>query len=95
MVPAICRAFVSFADEDHAACVQMLATVLGEAHRRRPQASFATKKTSVWRQVPARLGWVIQVNRRWVARWYSSRESLSKRDRNQFAVRSLSGGTFP
>jgi hypothetical protein len=32
-VPAICRALVAFADEDYAACVQMLAPVLGEVVR--------------------------------------------------------------
>jgi hypothetical protein len=33
VVPAICRALVAFADEDYAACVQMLAPVLGEVVR--------------------------------------------------------------
>jgi len=33
VVPAICRALTAFADEDHAACVQALAPVLGEVVR--------------------------------------------------------------
>jgi hypothetical protein len=33
VVPAICRALAAFADEDHAACAQMLAPVLGEVVR--------------------------------------------------------------
>ncbi|WP_063693556.1 tetratricopeptide repeat protein [Bradyrhizobium stylosanthis] len=33
VVPAICRALAAFADEDHAACVQALAPVLGEVVR--------------------------------------------------------------
>ncbi|WFU24182.1 tetratricopeptide repeat protein [Bradyrhizobium sp. CB1717] len=33
VVPAICRALAAFADEDYAACVQMLAPVLGEVVR--------------------------------------------------------------
>ena len=41
------------------------------------------------------MGWAIWANRRWVARWYFRRIRQNKRDRNQFAVRWLSGGTFP
>jgi hypothetical protein len=33
VVPAICRALAAFADEDYAACVQMLTPVLGEVVR--------------------------------------------------------------
>ena len=33
VVPAICRALAAFADEDHAACAQTLAPVLGEVVR--------------------------------------------------------------
>ena len=43
--------------------------------------------------LPGRVG-AIGANRRWVARWYSSRDWRSKRDRNQFAIRWLLGGTF-